>query len=72
MEEDTRPISSHLGQVSDDFNMRRCGFIDIDNPCRHAVQSKDLIEGVDWIKVKAVEDDSWIKEKMRAEGITLA
>ncbi|KAF8191225.1 hypothetical protein BJ912DRAFT_306368 [Pholiota molesta] len=39
---------------------------------KHAIQSKDLIEGVDLIKVEAVQDDYWIKEKMRAEGITLA
>jgi hypothetical protein len=44
----------------------------INDPYRHAIQSKDLIEGVDLIKVEAVQDDYWIKEKMRAEGITLA
>jgi hypothetical protein len=52
--------------------MRRSKFIDIDNPFRHAIQSKDLTEGVDFIKFEPVQDDSWIKEKMRAERITLA
>ncbi|KAF8191236.1 hypothetical protein BJ912DRAFT_1058476 [Pholiota molesta] len=39
---------------------------------KHSIQAKDTVEGVDWIKVKAVEDESWIEGKIRAEEFVLA
>ncbi|KAF9472252.1 hypothetical protein BDN70DRAFT_900684 [Pholiota conissans] len=34
---------------------------------KHNIKSTDLVEGVDWEKVKAVEDDSWILEALKVE-----
>ncbi|KAF9472254.1 hypothetical protein BDN70DRAFT_971662 [Pholiota conissans] len=35
---------------------------------KHNIKSTDLIEGVDWERVKAVEDDGWILEALKAKN----
>ncbi|KAF8181482.1 hypothetical protein BJ912DRAFT_1044602 [Pholiota molesta] len=34
---------------------------------KHGIQSRNLVEDVDWIKIKAVEDNSWIERGVRAK-----
>ncbi|KAF9486139.1 hypothetical protein BDN70DRAFT_988152 [Pholiota conissans] len=38
---------------------------------KHRVEVKDLVEGVDWMKIKVVEDDSWIQEKIRLRDVVI-
>ncbi|KAF9486154.1 hypothetical protein BDN70DRAFT_237123 [Pholiota conissans] len=33
---------------------------------KHGIESQDILEGVDWVKIRAVEDDTWIRDKLPA------